>query len=52
METLRILWREIKEIDTGKKAIRSFGWVVGVVLIGLGAFVLWRHDWSAPLNCA
>ncbi len=47
METLRMLWQEIREIDTSRKALRSFGWVVGAVLLGIAAVVWWRRDWTA-----
>ncbi len=47
METLRILWQEIRDVDTGRKALRSFGWVVGAVLLGIAALVWWRRDWTA-----
>lgn len=40
------LWQEIKAIDTGRKALRSFGWLVGAVLLGIAAFLWWRHDWT------
>ncbi len=41
-----ILWQEIKEIDTSKKALRSFGWVVGGVLLVIAAVVGWRNDFA------
>ncbi len=41
-----ILWQEIKEIDTSKKALRSFGWVVGGVLLVIAAVVWWRNDFA------
>ncbi len=44
---MHLLWEEIKSVDTSRKALRSFGWVVGVVLIGIAAFVWWRRDWQA-----
>ncbi|MFQ5572160.1 MAG: SxtJ family membrane protein [Rhodothermales bacterium] len=47
MNSLRILWQEIQNVDTSKKALRSFGWVVGIVLVGIGAIVWWRLDWTA-----
>lgn len=44
---MRALWEEIKAVDTSKKALRSFGWVVGLVLIGIAAFIWWRKGWVA-----
>ncbi len=41
-----ILWQEIKEVDTSKKALRSFGWVVGGVLLVIAAVVWWRNDFA------
>ncbi len=41
---MRVLWQEIKEVDTSKKALRSFGWVVGGVLLVIAAVVWWRND--------
>lgn len=38
---------EIRSLDTSRKALRSFGLVVGGVLLGIGAFVWWRHDGAA-----
>ena len=43
---MSILWQEIKEIDTSKKALRSFGWVVGGVLLVIAAVVWWRNDFA------
>ncbi len=43
---MRVLWQEIKEVDTSKKALRSFGWVVGGVLLVIAAVVGWRNDWT------
>lgn len=42
---MRLLWQEIKEVDTSKKALRSFGWLVGGVLLLIALVVWWRHDW-------
>ena len=39
-----ILWQEIKEIDTSKKALRSVGWLCGWVLLSLAALVWWGND--------
>ncbi len=43
---MHILWQEIKEVDTSKKALRSFGWVVGGVLLVIAAVVWWRNDFT------
>ena len=43
---MRVLWEEIKAVDTSKKALRSFGWVVGGVLLIIAAVVFWRNDWT------
>jgi hypothetical protein len=41
-----LLWQEIKDIDTSKKTLRSFGWVVGGVLLFIAGVIWWRHDWT------
>ena len=46
MNTLTMLAAEIRSLDTSKRSLRSFGYVVGLVLIGIAAVVLWQHDWS------
>ena len=43
---MHLLWQEIKEVDTSKKALRSFGWVVGGVLLVIAAVVWWRNDFA------
>lgn len=40
------LWKEFREIDTSRRALRSFGTLVGSVLLGLGFIAAWKHDWS------
>ena len=40
------LWHEIKSVDTSKKALRSFGWVVGGVLVVIAAVGWWRNDFA------
>ena len=37
---------ELKRLDKGPKALRSFGWVVGGVLLGIAAVVVWRNGWT------
>ncbi len=49
---MHILWQEIKEIDTSKKALRSFGWVVGGVLLVIAAVVWWRNDFAVTTAVA
>lgn len=46
MTALKVLAAEIRSLDTSKRSLRSFGYVVGLVLIGIAAVVLWRHDWA------
>jgi hypothetical protein len=41
-----MLKQEIRALDTGNKAIRSFGKVIGLVLVGIAVFVVWRRGWS------
>ena len=43
---MHVLWHEIKAVDTSKKALRSFGWVVGGVLLIIAAVVWWRNDFT------
>ncbi|NBC18871.1 MAG: hypothetical protein GVY18_16335 [Bacteroidetes bacterium] len=43
---LRILRLELEALDTGRSALRSFGWLVGAVLLLIGAFVWWRQAWT------
>lgn len=37
--------QEWHELDTGRKALRSFGFVVGGVFVGIALFMLWRKAW-------
>lgn len=41
----KILWVEIRNIDTSRKALRSFGLLVGAVLLGIAGIVFWRSGW-------
>lgn len=43
---IKILWDEIRSIDTSRKALRSFGLLVGGVVLAIAAVVLWRKGWS------
>ena len=43
---MHALWHEIKAVDTSKKALRSFGRVVGGVLLIIAAVVWWRNDFT------
>ena len=40
------IWHEIKAVDTSKKALRSFGWVVGGVLLLIAVVVWWRNAFT------
>ena len=40
------IWHEIKAIDTSRKALRSFGLVVGGVLLVIAAVIVWRSGWT------
>jgi fatty acid desaturase len=37
--------QEIRDLDVGKKKVRSFGYPVGGVLIALALVGLWRNGW-------
>lgn len=39
---LHAMRAELSALDTSPKALRSFGLVVGCVLLGIGGFLLWR----------
>lgn len=43
---LRAVAEEIRGLDTGRKALRQFGLVVGGVFAGLALVSVWRHEWS------
>ncbi len=52
---LRAIAEEIRALDTGRKALRSFGVVVGGVFVGIAALAVWRHEgmltpWAAGLG--
>ena len=48
-QTLQILRAELREVDTGRRALRSFGLVVGAVLLAVAGFILWRNSGSVTL---
>lgn len=39
------VWKEFQEIDTSRKALRSFGLVVGGVFLSIAAFICWKNEW-------
>ena len=43
---VKVLLAEIRSIDTSRKALRSFGLLVGGVLLAIGLIVFWRADWA------
>jgi hypothetical protein len=45
MRLFHHLAAEVRTLDTSRRALRSFGRVVGLVLLGLGLFAWWRRDW-------
>lgn len=42
------MFDEIKNIKSGRKELREFGITIGIVLILLGSFALWRGKNAAP----
>lgn len=44
--TLSILRKDFQEIDTSRKALRSFGTLIGSIVLAIGFFVIWRNGWS------
>lgn len=38
---------EVRALDTGRRALRSFGLLVGGVFVGIAAVVAWRRGWEA-----
>ncbi len=42
---LRAIADEIRALDTGRKALRNFGLVVGGVFVGIAVVVAWRWGW-------
>ena len=43
----KVLLAEIRSIDTSRKALRSFGLLVGGVLLAIAGIVYWRAEWTA-----
>jgi hypothetical protein len=43
---LKVLIEEIRSTDTSRRALRSFGLVVGSVFLGIALVVFWRAEWS------
>jgi hypothetical protein len=43
---LRALAEEIRDLDTGRRALRRFGLVVGGVFLGITVVVAWRRGWA------
>ncbi len=43
---MHVLREELLALDAGKKALRSFGVVVGAVLLGIAVVVAWRNGWT------
>lgn len=41
-----MVWQEIQNLDLSRKSLRSFGYGVGTVLIGIALVVLWRRGWT------
>jgi hypothetical protein len=46
------LWHEIRTLDTSENALRSFGRVVGAVLVGIAVFIAWRRGWAPNVGAA
>ena len=46
MTALQSIAEEIRGLDTSRRALRSFGLVVGGVFIGIAALIAWRHGWT------
>lgn len=46
---IRILREEIQALDFSRRSLRSFGWVVGGVLIAIAGVLLFSRDWSGSV---
>lgn len=48
---LRLIRNELKDLDTGRRALRSFGCLVGGVFVLLSVLVIWHTEWiPTPLS--
>lgn len=43
---LAVLREEVRAVDSSRKALRSFGVLVGAVLLGVAAYAAWRRGWT------
>ncbi len=48
MGAFHIIAGEIRALDTGRRALRSFGLVVGGVFVGIAAVIAWRSGGATP----
>lgn len=46
MAIVRALLVEWRALDTGRAVLRSFGCVVGSVVLGIALFLAWRSGWA------
>lgn len=46
MAIVRALLAEWRALDTGRATLRSFGRVVGSVVLGIAVFIAWRSGWA------
>ncbi|MEM1043221.1 MAG: SxtJ family membrane protein [Bacteroidota bacterium] len=46
MSALRAIAAEVRALDTSRRALRSFGLVVGGVFAGIAAVIVWRSGWT------
>lgn len=46
MSALHAIAEEMRALDMSRPALRNFGLVVGGVLVGIGAVIVWRHAWT------
>lgn len=43
------MFQEIKTLDLSRRSLRSFGFVVGGILLIITGFSIWRHGWPPSL---
>lgn len=43
MPVLREIAQELQGLDQSPRALRRFGWTVGLVLLGVAGILVWRH---------